>query len=184
MRYQFGVTDFAHQPALAHLSAAETRLSAVLARPRRIAIACVVALTALGWLALGLMAADSARVAGLGGALPAESVRRLGRAGAGGADVGGDDAGDDAADRRPDDPDLRRDRRHRGAQARARRLAAGADRRLCRGLARLCAGCGVAAVGAGARGAARRRQRSAGCSPARSFSAPGSISSPRSSRPA
>ena len=59
MRYQFGVTDFAHQPALAQLSAAETRLTAVLARPRLIALVCVAALTALGWLALGLMAAIS-----------------------------------------------------------------------------------------------------------------------------
>jgi len=63
MRYQFGVTDFTHQPALAHLSAAETRLSAVLARPRLIALLCVAALTALGWLALGLMVADSGAAA-------------------------------------------------------------------------------------------------------------------------
>ena len=42
-----------------HLSPAATRLTAVVARPRRIAIACVVALTALGWAALGLMAADA-----------------------------------------------------------------------------------------------------------------------------
>ena len=39
------------------MSPAETRLSAVLAQPRRIALGCVVALTGLGWLALGLMSA-------------------------------------------------------------------------------------------------------------------------------
>jgi len=57
MRYQSLVTDLAHQSALPHLSAAERQLSTALARPKRIAIACIVALTALGWLTLGLMAA-------------------------------------------------------------------------------------------------------------------------------
>lgn len=52
------MTDIPHDLVLAHLSPAETRLSAVLARPRRIAIGCVVGLTALGWGSLGLMAAD------------------------------------------------------------------------------------------------------------------------------
>jgi predicted metal-binding membrane protein len=58
MRYQVGVTDFVDQNALSHLAAAQTRLAAALARPKLIAIACVLALTALGWVALGLMAAD------------------------------------------------------------------------------------------------------------------------------
>jgi len=60
MRYQCPVTDFVHQYSLTHLSAAEARLSAVLARPKLIAMSCVVSLTALGWLALGLMMAGSA----------------------------------------------------------------------------------------------------------------------------
>ena len=55
MRYHCRVTDLVDQPALTHLSPAETRLGDVLSRPRRIAVACVIALTALGWLALGLM---------------------------------------------------------------------------------------------------------------------------------
>jgi predicted metal-binding membrane protein len=58
MRYQFPVTDFA-ELGLPHLSAAESKFARVLARPRFIAIACIVALTALGWAALGLMAADA-----------------------------------------------------------------------------------------------------------------------------
>jgi len=53
------VTDFIHQDALAHLSRAETRLASVLARPRTIAVACVLALTAAGWLALGLFASNA-----------------------------------------------------------------------------------------------------------------------------
>ncbi len=60
MGYRFPVTDFVHQHSLDHLSAAETRLSTTLVRPRRIALGCIVALTALGWLALGLMSAGSA----------------------------------------------------------------------------------------------------------------------------
>jgi predicted metal-binding membrane protein len=60
MRYQCVVTDLVHQPSLTHLSAAEARLSAVLARPRLIAIACIVVLTALGWLALALIVGASA----------------------------------------------------------------------------------------------------------------------------
>ena len=59
MRYQCRVTDIPHHGALPHLSAAETRLSSALARPRRIAILCVVALSGFGWLALGLLAADT-----------------------------------------------------------------------------------------------------------------------------
>jgi predicted metal-binding membrane protein len=53
------VTDFIHQGALTHLSHAETRLASVLARPRAIAVACVLALTATGWLALGLFASNA-----------------------------------------------------------------------------------------------------------------------------
>ena len=45
-----------HPHALTNLSATEARLAAVLARPRPIAIACVLAFSGLGWLALGLMA--------------------------------------------------------------------------------------------------------------------------------
>jgi predicted metal-binding membrane protein len=59
MRYGFAVTDFAHEDLLSHLSAAETRLSATLAQPRRIALGCIVALTALGWCALALMTAGA-----------------------------------------------------------------------------------------------------------------------------
>jgi predicted metal-binding membrane protein len=60
MRYQSAVTDFAHQPALLHLTAAETLLAGALARPRRAALACVVVLSVFGWAALALMAASSA----------------------------------------------------------------------------------------------------------------------------
>lgn len=59
MRYQCIVTDIPHDHALPHLSTVEMRLTAAVARPRRIAIACVIALTALGWASLGLMAADA-----------------------------------------------------------------------------------------------------------------------------
>jgi len=59
MRYGSLVTDFVHQSALTQLSGVETRLTAVLAQPKRIAIACVVALSAFGWFALGLMTADA-----------------------------------------------------------------------------------------------------------------------------
>ncbi len=59
MRYHCRVTDVPHELALRHLSPVETRLTAAVARPRRIAIACVLALTALGWAVLGLMAADA-----------------------------------------------------------------------------------------------------------------------------
>src|SRR5438445_12955013 len=55
MGYLLAVTDTTHQDALTHLLAAETRLSEVLARPKRIALGCIVVLTALGWLALALM---------------------------------------------------------------------------------------------------------------------------------
>jgi predicted metal-binding membrane protein len=57
MGYRCAVSDFADQHALTSLSPVETRLSAILAQPRRIALGCVVVLTGLGWLALGLMSA-------------------------------------------------------------------------------------------------------------------------------
>ena len=59
MGYLLAVTDATHQDALTHLSAAATRLSEVLARPKRIALGCIVVLTALGWLALALMSSGS-----------------------------------------------------------------------------------------------------------------------------
>src|SRR4051794_41879886 len=59
MRYGFPVTDFIHEHSLNHLSATEAGLSAALAQPKRIALGCIGALTAFGWLALGLMSADS-----------------------------------------------------------------------------------------------------------------------------
>ncbi len=59
MRYQVGVTDFVHSRELTHLTQAEAGLAAALARPRWIAIACIVVLSAFGWLALGLMVAGS-----------------------------------------------------------------------------------------------------------------------------
>ena len=59
MRYQSGVTDIAHEPELTHLTAPASRLAGAVARPRRLAVLCVVALTGLGWAALGLMAADT-----------------------------------------------------------------------------------------------------------------------------
>jgi predicted metal-binding membrane protein len=59
MGYRFGVTDFANQALLTHLSATETRLSGILSQPKRIALGCVAVLTTLGWLALGLMSAGS-----------------------------------------------------------------------------------------------------------------------------
>ena len=55
MGYLLAVSDLTHQDALSHLSAAETRLSEVLARPKRIALGCIVVLTGLGWFALALM---------------------------------------------------------------------------------------------------------------------------------
>jgi len=53
------VTDFLHDHSLNHLSVTEARLSATLAQPKRIAFGCIAALTALGWLTLGLMSAGS-----------------------------------------------------------------------------------------------------------------------------
>jgi predicted metal-binding membrane protein len=59
MRYQSAVTDFVHQSGLSQFGAAESRLAGALARPRRVAVACIAALSLFGWLALGLMAAGS-----------------------------------------------------------------------------------------------------------------------------
>ena len=59
MRYRFPMSGLAHEHSLDHLSAPEARLSAALSQPRFIAIGCVVTLTALGWLAIGLMSAKS-----------------------------------------------------------------------------------------------------------------------------
>lgn len=52
------MTDIPHDQALPNLTAADARIAALANRPRRIAIACVIALTLLGWAVLGLMAAD------------------------------------------------------------------------------------------------------------------------------
>jgi predicted metal-binding membrane protein len=59
MRYQCEVTDIPHETALPHLSAMEARLASLLGNPRRLAIGCIVVLTALSWMALGLMAVDA-----------------------------------------------------------------------------------------------------------------------------
>jgi predicted metal-binding membrane protein len=56
MRYQSPVTEF--HPALLNLPAGTARLSAVLARPKAIALGCLAALTGFGWIALALMVAD------------------------------------------------------------------------------------------------------------------------------
>ena len=72
LRYRFPVSDFVQEHSLAHLSAAETRLSVALAQPKRIALGCIVALTALGWLVLGLMSAGPA-----GGSWSIEALCRL-----------------------------------------------------------------------------------------------------------
>jgi predicted metal-binding membrane protein len=49
------VNDIVNDLVLTHLKPAETRLAAILARPRTIAMACVVVLAALGWCVCGLM---------------------------------------------------------------------------------------------------------------------------------
>jgi predicted metal-binding membrane protein len=59
MGYRFPVTDFTNEYPFTHLSATEVRLSGALAQPKRIALGCVAALTALGWAAVGLMSAGS-----------------------------------------------------------------------------------------------------------------------------
>jgi predicted metal-binding membrane protein len=50
------VTDFLHDHVLSALAPREARLAMTLAQPKRIALGCIVVLTAAGWLALGLMA--------------------------------------------------------------------------------------------------------------------------------
>lgn len=55
MRYEYYVNDIVNEQALTHLNAVETRLATILARPKPVTIACVVALIALGWAACGLM---------------------------------------------------------------------------------------------------------------------------------
>ena len=62
MRYRLAVTDFAHEHSLTHLSATEARLSArAVAAAGASRSAASSALTALGWLALGLMSSDDRR---------------------------------------------------------------------------------------------------------------------------
>jgi predicted metal-binding membrane protein len=51
------VSEFVHDQVSTSLSAADTRLSAALVHPKRIALGVVAALTALGWLSLALMSA-------------------------------------------------------------------------------------------------------------------------------
>ena len=52
------MNDIVNELALTHLRPAETRLAAILARPKPIAIGCVVALAALGWGGCALMLAS------------------------------------------------------------------------------------------------------------------------------
>jgi predicted metal-binding membrane protein len=54
------VNDIVNDQAPIHLGAAATRLTAVLSRPKPIAIACVVILAALGWSACALLPSDEA----------------------------------------------------------------------------------------------------------------------------
>ncbi len=59
------MTATAHDHALTHLSPAATRLGRAFARPKTLAVACVVSLTALGWIYLGLMTAEYSWLAAL-----------------------------------------------------------------------------------------------------------------------
>jgi predicted metal-binding membrane protein len=75
------MSELAHDHALTHLTAAETRLSAVLMRPMAITFACVAVLSALGWATLGFTMAvperswlDALCRPSLGGALTALDV--------------------------------------------------------------------------------------------------------------
>jgi predicted metal-binding membrane protein len=52
------MTDTPHDP-LAHLPPAESRLSGAVAHPKRLAVVCVIALTALGWTYLALLTAGT-----------------------------------------------------------------------------------------------------------------------------
>ena len=54
------MNDIVNDQALPHLGTAETRLATILARPKPVAIACVVVLAALGWGACALLPADPA----------------------------------------------------------------------------------------------------------------------------
>jgi predicted metal-binding membrane protein len=58
MRYLSAVSDWASETITSHLTPSELRLSGTLAQPKRLAIGCIVLLTALGGLALGLIATD------------------------------------------------------------------------------------------------------------------------------
>ena len=77
MGYRFAVTDFVNEHRLTHLSATETRLSGALSQPRRIALGCVAVLTAARL--AGARADVGGLAAELAGAVPA---RRDGRRGA------------------------------------------------------------------------------------------------------
>jgi len=52
------MSDWTRENVGSHLTPSELRLSGALAQPKRLAIGCIVVLTALGWLALGLIATD------------------------------------------------------------------------------------------------------------------------------
>jgi predicted metal-binding membrane protein len=65
MRYQSEVTEFIHSQALTELSVGESRLAAALARPKAIALICIAVLTACGWIALALLAAQAGGFAAL-----------------------------------------------------------------------------------------------------------------------
>lgn len=54
------MNEIINDQALTHLGPAETRLAAIVSRPRSIAITCVVTLAALGWGACALLPADPA----------------------------------------------------------------------------------------------------------------------------
>lgn len=53
------MSDFANDRLVSHLPPPVARLAETLAQPKPIAIACVMALTALGWLAIALMTASA-----------------------------------------------------------------------------------------------------------------------------
>jgi len=55
------MNDIVNAQALASLGPVEARLAAITARPKVVAVVCVVGLTALGWGACGLMLTDPAR---------------------------------------------------------------------------------------------------------------------------
>jgi predicted metal-binding membrane protein len=53
------MTVAAHDPDLSHLPPASASLASVLARPKIVAIACVLVLSALGWISLGVLVAGT-----------------------------------------------------------------------------------------------------------------------------